>query len=148
VRHPAGSTLVEVMLALGLLGTFLVATVGLMALGLARLHAGGLRTQAISRARAIVEELSSGGIHRMPRRLGSDSGATSCRVDTRTSAAGTAWQAALDRELRGGHAEIQLESLGSPPPGLEHARAIRVTVTVFWPERGRERFATLTTVQL
>jgi hypothetical protein len=72
-------------------------------------------------------------------------------VDTRADAYAAKWQTTLDDALFESYAEIQIESLGpvgGPVPALDATRAIRVVVTVYWGERGRNRQIRLGTVRM
>ena len=59
-RRPApGATLIEVTIALGLLGSLLISAAGLAAFGSRQIRAGGSRSQALTIARSVVEEMAA-----------------------------------------------------------------------------------------
>ena len=72
LRFPTGASLVEVVIALGLLASALMAAAGLLAVGNRQVQGGGHRSQALAVAEAIVEELDVGGYARPIARLGCD----------------------------------------------------------------------------
>ena len=78
--------------------------------------------------------------------------ATSYTYDTRTEAFAAKWQTLLDDSLQyGSYATILVAAV--PPesggtPTLAAARAIRVTVTVFWAEGDRNRSVRVMTVRI
>lgn len=149
-RTQAGFSLVEVILALGLLAMVLISIAGLFLLGGSQVRSGRSSSEALSVARAIVEEMEGWGFRDAYGRWGFDGAATSYIVDTRVNAAATRWQAELDSMLRRAYGRIEIFSLGSGgmPPALNRTRAIRVVVTVHWDEGGRQRSVSLGTVRL
>ena len=83
------------------------------------------------------------------RSFGLSGSAVAYTVDSRFNTFAAKWQQALDADLQGGYALIDLESIadGAAPP-LNDARALRVTVTVSWKERLRSRTVQFATVRM
>jgi hypothetical protein len=83
--------------------------------------------------------------------FGSDGAATSYTYDTQVNTYAAKWQTMLDDGLElNSNATILVASV--PPavgavPALNAARAIRVTVTVFWSEGDRNRSVRVMTVR-
>jgi len=149
-RADRGFSLVEVILALGLLATVLISIAGLFILGGSQVRSGRSSSEALSVARAILEEMEGWRFPDLYERWGVDGAAASYRIDTRTNAAATRWQTELDSMLRGAYGMVEITSLGpgSSPPPLNRTRAIRVVVTVHWDDGGRHRKIELGTVRL
>jgi type II secretory pathway pseudopilin PulG len=151
-HHEQGFSMVEVVLALGLLAGVLISIAGLFILGTQQVESGRTATEALSVARGIIEEIDGWGFRQTYQLFGVDgSAATTATVDTRAAAYAAKWQTTLDDALFASHAEIAIESLGpvgGPVPPLDATRAIRVVVTVFWDERGRSRQIRLGTVRM
>lgn len=143
-----GFSLVEVILALGLLAMVLLSISGLFVLGGRQVKSGRQSTQALSVARAIVEEMEGWSFRQTYERYGFDGSQTAYVVDTRTNGYARKWQDALDGALAGAWATIELVSLGNPPQPLSATAAIRVLVTVHWEETGRQRQLRLGMVRL
>lgn len=146
----AGFSLPEVTLALALLGGVLISLSGLFVMSEGLVHGGQQQTVALSIARDILEETGGWHFEGLYDAFGLDGSAASYTIDTRSNARAAIWQAALDAELEGSHAEIVLESItesGSPPP-LNLATGIRLTVTVYWSEGPRSRSVGLATVRM
>jgi len=149
-RAQRGFSLVEVVLALALLGTVLIAISGLFALGSRQLQSGREQTTALAVARDVLEEMDAWGFDQLYGAYaipGTDAEGT---VDTRSPGYASRWQDTL-AGLDGGYAEIHIEALapgGGSPPALEQAEAIRIRVTVHWVEGARERELELATVRL
>ncbi len=155
VRADAGSpergfSLVEVILALGLLAFALVSIASLSVLGSRQLRSGRASTAALAVARSILEEMEGWGFRQTYEGLGLDGAAPIYSVDSRVNPAASSWQQDLEAALGGGHAEIDLASVepGQAPPPMNRARAIRVLVTVRWSEGVRRRAVQLATVRI
>ena len=149
-RDANGFSLIEVLLALGLLAGVLVATATLFVVSDRSVKGGRTASEALSVARSIVEEIQDWGFDQTYRGFGLDGTLASYTVDTRSNAFALKWQAILAQKLRHGHATIELDSLASsgPAPALAGAQAIRVLVTVHWEEGPRRRSIQLATVRM
>jgi type II secretory pathway pseudopilin PulG len=150
-NHERGFSLVEVIVALGLLAGVLISIAGLFVIGGRQVESGRTATEALSVARGILEEMDGWGFRQTYMLFGIDGTVTtSATVDTRVDAYSAKWQQTLDEALFESHAEILIESLGptNPPPNLATTRAIRVVVTVFWSEGNRDRSIRLGTVRM
>ncbi len=147
-----GFSLVEVILALGLLAVALISIAGMFILGGRQVRSGRASSEALSVARAILEEMEGWGFRDTYERYGFDGSAASYEVDSRTNAyvaTRTQWQADLSAMLPGSYALIDLSSLGpAGPPPMNCTHAIRVLVKVYWDEGGRPRNLQLGTVRL
>ena len=149
-RREGGFSLVEVILALGLLAMALVSIAGLFVLGGRQVKSGRSSSEALSVARAILEEMEDGGFRRTYEIYGFDGAAASYVADTRSNAYASRWQPELDASLHDGYALVELTSVGpdgSRPP-MNRSLAIRVLVTVQWAEGRRHRELWLGTVRL
>jgi len=143
-RNQKGLSLVEVVLALGLLATVLISVAGLFVLSDRQLKSGRASTEALSVGRAIMEEMDGWGFHQTYQLFGYDGNATSYSVDSRTNTYASKWQATLNQSLgqSTSHAIIDIQSLGPTGvavPNLDATHAIRVIVTVHWTEGLRQR---------
>ena len=151
-HHEKGFSLVEVVLALGLLAGVLISIAGLFILGSKQVESGRTATEALSVARGILEEMNGWGFGQTYQLYGIDgSAATTATIDTRNAGYAQKWQPTLDNALFNSHAEILIESLGpvgGPIPILNATRAIRVVVTVHWSEGPRNRQIRLGTVRM
>ena len=145
-----GFSLIEACLALGLLAVVLISIAGLFILGGREVKSGRSGSQALSVARAILEEMEGWGFRQTYERYGLDGSDGSYEIDTRSNAYASRWQTRLDGMLAGSHALIDLTSLGPAGSSLpmNRTRAIRVLVTVEWNEGERHRKLQLGTVRL
>ena len=153
-----GFSLVEVVVALGLLAGVLISIAGLFILGGRQVKSGRTVTEATSVARGILEEIDGWGFRQTYQMFGSDGSATSLTVNSRTNAYAQKWQPILDEKLVDAQAEIQVQSLipTGAVPNLNVTRYMRVLVTVSWQENTtdtagaarRERSVRLGTVRM
>ncbi len=147
-----GFSLVEVVIALGLLAGVLIAISGLFVIGGKQVKSGRTSSEALSVGRTILEEMNRWGFQQTYGAFGStyDGATTSYSIDTRTNTFASKWQSTLTEKLRNSYATILIESLGpsSTPPNLNASRAIRVLVTVFWDEGPRHRSAQVGMVRM
>ena len=151
-RPSAGFSLVEVIVAMGLLAGVLISIAGLMVVGNRQVKSGRHSSEALVVARMIFEDMNGWGFHQTYSLLGDDGSNDTLVVDTSVSTEDLTqtWQQALDGMLQQARAEIRLESIveeGSPPI-LSAASAIRIQVTIFWSEGPRDRKLQLSTVRM
>ena len=149
-RGQRGFSLIEVLLALGLLAGVLVATASLFVVSDRSVKGGRTASEALSVARSIVEEIQDWGFDQTYRAFGLDGSLAAYVVDTRSNSFASKWQATLGQRLRSGHATIELDALSASgaAPALAGAQAIRVLVTVRWEEGPRRRSIQLATVRM
>jgi type II secretory pathway pseudopilin PulG len=140
-KEQTGFSLVEVVVALGLLAAVLISISGLFVLAHKQVDSGRKHSVALSVARDILEEMDGWAFRQLYSEYGFDGSEASYTVDTRTSVAAEGWQQALTSELSDSHAEIVLASVDQSggSPALQDARAIRVEVSVYWKEGLRPR---------
>ncbi len=147
-----GMSLIEVILALGLLAGVLISVGGLFVMSERQVKSGKTATQALAVARAINEEINGWGFRQTYGVFGSDGSAASYTYDTRVNAYAAKWQTMLDDGLEhGSYATINVASselADGNTPNLNVAKAIRVTVTVFWSEGARNRNVRVMSVRM
>jgi len=150
-KNERGLSLIEVILALGLLAGVLISVAGLFILSERQVKSGKTATQALAVARAISEEINGWGFRQTYMVFGSDGTATNYTYDTEVNSFAAKWQTLLDDGLElDSNAQITVASVpptGGAAPALNAARAIRVTVTVFWSEGDRNRSVRVMTVR-
>ena len=137
-----GYSLVEVILALGLLGGVMVAISSMFVLGGQSVKSGKEMTEAISIAQDIVEEIKTFSFRSTYSFFGGATTGTGVTSDSTVLTDGAAqWQPGIDSKLHQGKAVVQITPVGGPdtPPQLGSADYIRVLVTVHWSEGVRSR---------
>jgi prepilin-type N-terminal cleavage/methylation domain-containing protein len=157
-RDERGFSLVEVIIALGLLAGVLVTISGLFVVGTKQVKSGRTSSEALAVAKEIQEDMYGWGYSQLWGMFGYDGQAATYTVDTRSCAACDAWQATLAKKLGpSAYASIKIDSIANAVGALQNfadasgailAKAVRVSVTVDWTEvPGRERSVTLGTTR-
>jgi type II secretory pathway pseudopilin PulG len=157
-RNERGFSLVEVVVALGLLAGVLIAIAGLFIIGGKQVKSGRTSSEAMALAREIHEEMNSFGYTQLWSYFGYNGQANTYTVDTRTNGACTAWQTTLRTKLgNSAYANIKLDSVANAAGATNNfadasgnilAKTVRVSVTVNWTEvPGRPRSVTVGTTK-
>jgi hypothetical protein len=140
-----GTSLTEVVIAMGLLAGLLVSVAGLLTLGNRHVRGGARASQALTVARTVLEDLEVVGYDRAYRSLGCDGALPACRAASGQPVV-AAWHELAETDLHAPRVEVRIEALGAI--SLDGARALRITVTVGWREGLRERRVQLTTLRV
>lgn len=153
LRSQQGFSLVEVVIALGLMAGVLISVAGLFVLGGRSVNSGRNSSEALAVGRQIIEEMNGWGFRQTYALYGFDGTANSYSVDSRTNAYASKWQPIVTERLgTGAFATVQINSLaasGTPPVlSASNCKAIRVVVTVFWNEGPRGRNVAVGTVRM
>lgn len=154
-----GFSLIEVIVALGLMAGVLIAIAGLFVLGGRSVKSGRTSSEALALGREIVEEMNAWGYAQLWGNFGLAGTANTYTVDTATcvTADCTGWQNSLVAKLgTTAHATIKLDNVvqaGQPlvnfvdGAGNLLSRNVRVTVNVLWTQvPGRSRQVSVVTV--
>jgi prepilin-type N-terminal cleavage/methylation domain-containing protein len=156
-RSQRGFSLIEVVIALGLLAGVLIAIAGLFILGGKSVKSGRTSSEALATAREIVEEMNGWGFSQLWGNFGLAGTAATYTIDTATCTTTecTSWQSMLVSKLgTSAHATIRVDSVAqgvSAVPnfvtgGAVTAKNVRVTVSVLWTQlTGRNRQVTVVT---
>ncbi len=149
-----GFSLVEVIIALGLLTAVLVAIGSMFVLGQSSVRSGREMTEATSIAQHILEDvnkLSYNGLNVFFVGAQNLNTLTSYTADTRVSGsyAQSQYKALIDDKLFKGYALIVLQPIGGnvKPAVWATGEAIRITVTVYWTELRKNRSLAMETVR-
>ena len=133
-RHPveSGMSLVEVLLALGLMASVMISVASLFVLGGQRVKGSRNMTQGMAIASNVMEDLYGLGVNIMPTTFpdccpGGCAAATGCTVTSDSDTfLQSRWMPTIDKELGRGRLEITLLPMGgsvSPPTfGVSMAR--------------------------
>ena len=147
----AGFSMIEVLLALGLLGAVLVSITSLFILGGKRVAQGRERTEAVAAATHIAETLDNMSYRGLYTNFSSvsDPGSTPgpISIDSRTHsvAQSMGWQSLIDERLENSYAIVTIERVGGT--SFRTAKGIRARTTIYWDDLNRTRNVTLETVR-
>jgi len=145
----AGFSLIEVIVALGILAGVLVSVAGLFVVGERQVARGRHQSTALVAAQTILEEIGVWNYDALWERFDSPGDVpalTALTTDTNPDSAASKWQPFLQEVLSNGRAEIRVESCDGS--NLNVTTAVRVVVTVSWDETTRTQRTELAMVRL
>lgn len=155
-----GFSLVEIVIALGLLAGVLIAIAGLFIMGGRSVKSGRTSSEALTLGKEIIEEMNGWGFSQLWGNFGlAGTSAKSYTVDTSScvTADCTSWQSTLASKLGAtAHATIKLDVVsqtGVATPdfvtaGVVTAKNVRITVNVLWTQvAGRNRQVAVVTTR-
>ena len=147
-ERQSGFSLLEVIIALGMLAGVLIAIGSMLILGGRQIRAGRNLTAATTLARDLMETYGKRAYVTLAADLGAapNENAKSVSSTTRGSPI-QSWQARINRQLHDGSATVSILPLGGGAASFASAAGIRVSVTVTWRERGWPRSVVLSTVR-
>lgn len=141
---PIGFSLIEVLIAIGLLASVLLSVASLFVLSSRTLKAGRSLTEATVLAQSMSEWLGAQSFEGTYLGLGASAVDSTWTADSADPGGPLSrWRSALEQDLDQGEATVQLEALGSGAPTFGTAAGLRVIVTVAWSDLGRPRRVTL-----
>ena len=147
-RAEGGFSLVEVIIAMGVLAGVLVSISSMFMLGGKQVKAGKTITEATAIAMDIVEEFETMSFTALYTSLGAVATDTTVTVDsTTTGSFMEPWQTDIDGKLENGSASVTATPLGPGTPNFGAATAVRVVITLTWNELGRPQSVGLATVR-
>ena len=153
-RKQEGFSLIEVVIALGLLAGVLIAIAGLFIMAGKSVKSGRTSSEALATAREIMEEMNGWGYSQLWGNFNLNGAATTYTIDTATCTTSdcTSWQSTLQSKLgTTAHATIKLDSVaqGATAPtnfNTTTCKNVRVTINVLWTQvTGRNRQVTIVT---
>jgi len=151
VRHgqaERGFSLVEVVIAIGVLAGVLLSICSMFILGGRQVKTGKTITEATAISHAIMESFDTLSFTALYTTFGAAATDTTKTVtSTTTGTPITPWQTEIDRKLQGGVATVTLLPEGPATPNFGTATGIRITVALTWTELGRAQTVTLSTVR-
>ena len=140
-----GFSLIEVVIAIGVLAGVLLSICSMFILGGRQLKTGKTMTEATALTHDIMETFDNMSFTSMYTTFGATGTSTSqTAVSTGTNPL-TPWQAEISKKLEGGSATVVLLPIGGANFGS--AVGIKMTVTINWTELGRAQSVSLSTVR-
>jgi len=141
-----GFSLIEVVLAIGILAGVLLSICSMFILGGRQLKTGKTMTEATAIAHDIMETFDKLSFTSLYTTFGATTSTTSVTaVSTGMSNPVTPWNAEITRKLEGGSATVTLVPVGGANFGA--AIGIKMSVTVNWTELARAQVVSLSTVR-
>lgn len=147
-RDERGFSLVEVVIAIGVLAGVLLSICSMFILGARQLKTGKTMTEATTICHAIMESFDNLSFTALYTTFGAAASDTTMTVtSTTTGSAVASWQAEISRKLDSGVATVTILPQGPGTPNFGTATGIRMTVTVTWTELARPQAVSLSTVR-
>lgn len=147
-RDERGFSLVEVVIAMGVLAGVLLSICSMFILGGQQLKTGKTITEATTICHAIMESFDSLSFTALYTTFGAAASDTTRTVtSTTTGSAIASWQTEIGRKLDNGVATVTILPQGPGTPNFGAATGIRMTVTVNWTELARPQSVSLSTVR-
>lgn len=141
-----GFSLIEVVIAIGVLAGVLLSICSMFIMGGRQLKGGKTMTEATAMAHDIMETFDKLSFTSLYTTFGAASTASTVTITTSTGTnVITPWQAEVTRKLASGVASATLDQVGGTNFG--DALGIKMTVTVTWNELGRPQTVTLSTIR-
>ncbi len=141
-----GFSLIEVVIAIGVLATVLLSICSMFILGGRQVKSGKTMTEATALAHDLMEtfdKLSYTGLYTTFGAVAADT--TKSVTTTGITNPTTPWRTEVERKLDNGVATTRLDPVGGTNFG--NAIGIKMTVTVAWNELGRPQSVTLSTIR-
>lgn len=147
-RDEGGFSLIEVVIAIGVLAGVLLSICSMFILGGRQLKTGKTMTEATTICHAIMESFDNLSFTALYTTFGAAASDTTRTVtSTTTGSAVASWQAEISRKLDGGVATVTILPQGPGTPNFGTATGIRMTVAVTWTELARPQAVSLSTVR-
>jgi Tfp pilus assembly protein PilV len=147
-EREGGFSLVEVIIAIGVLAGLLLSIATMFILGGRQVKAGKTITEATTLAQDMMEEFDRSSFTSLYTNLGAATTDTTRTVlSTTTGSPVAGWQTEIARKLANGSASVTVDAVGAGTPNFGTAAGIRLTVNIAWSELGRPQSVRLSTVR-
>ena len=147
-RGARGFSLVEVVIAIGVLAGLLLSIATMFILGGRQVKNGKTITQATALAQDIMEEFDRASFTGLYTSLGAASTDTTRTVNSTTGGSPIQpWQTEVERKLANGVATVTIDAVGNGTPNFGTAAGIRLTVNISWNELGQAHAVRMSTVR-
>ena len=141
-----GFSLIEVVIAIGVLAGVLLSICSMFIMGGRQLKGGKTMTEATALAHDIMETFDKLSFNSLYTTFGATTVSTTISITTSTGTnVITPWKAEVTRKLDSGVATATLDPVGGTNFG--NAIGIKMTVTLTWNELGRPQTVTLSTIR-
>jgi type II secretory pathway pseudopilin PulG len=147
-RSEGGFSLIEVVIAIGVLAGVLLSICSMFILGGRQLKTGKTVTEATAICHAIMESFDSLSFTALYTTFGAAATDTTMTVSSTTiGSAIQPFQTEIARKLSNGVATVTVIPRGPGTPNFGTAIGIRMTVTITWTELARPQSVSLSTVR-
>jgi prepilin-type N-terminal cleavage/methylation domain-containing protein len=143
-----GFSLVEVIIAIGILAGVLLSIGSMFMLGGRQVKTGKTITEATALCHDIMEDFDARSFTALYTGLGAVATDTTRTVFSNvTGSPINPWQTEINRKLDGGVASVTMQAMGPGTPNFGTATGIRITASLTWTELGRPQTVAITTTR-
>jgi Tfp pilus assembly protein PilV len=147
-RNEQGFSLIEVVLAIGVLAGVLLSIASMFIMGGRQVKTGKTITEATALAEDLMEAFDKQSFVALYTNMGAaTTDSTFTVLSTTTGSPIASWQAEILRKLDGGSGAVTIDAVGNGTPTFGACAGIKMTVTVSWSELGRTQSVKLSTVR-
>lgn len=147
-RGERGFSLVEVIIAIGVLAGLLLSIATMFILGGRQVKNGKTITQATTLVQDIMEEFDRASFTGLYTSLGAATTDSTRTVLSTTGGSPIApWQSEVQRKLDNGVATVTIDAVGPGTPNFGTAAGIRLTVGISWNELGQQHQVRMSTLR-
>ena len=145
-----GFSLVEVVIAIGVLAGVLISISSMFIMGGRQVKTGKTMTEATALAHAIMETLDAQSFLALYTNVGAAGTDQTMTVSSNVTGSPIAsWKAEISRKLENGVGSVRIDPFGgtASPPTFGSCVAIKLTVTLTWNELGRSQTVQVSTMR-
>jgi len=147
-RREQGFSLIEVVLAIGVLSGVLLSIASMFIMGQRQVKTGKTITEATALAQDLMEAFDKQSFVALYTNLGAATTDTTFTVLTTTTGSPIApWQTEIARKFNGGSGSVTIDPVGNGTPNFGNCTGIKLTVVLSWNELGRVQSVRLATVR-
>ena len=147
-RSESGFSLIEVILAIGVMSGVMLSIASMFILGGRQVKTGKTITEATALAQDLMEAFDKQSFVSLYTNLGAAATDTTRTVlSTTTGSPIVSWQTEIDRKFASGVGQVTIDAVGNGTPNFGNCAGIKLTVTVSWSELGRPQSVKLSTVR-
>jgi Tfp pilus assembly protein PilV len=147
-RRESGFSLIEVILAIGVMSGVLLSIASMFIMGGRQVKTGKTITEATALAQDLMEAFDKQSFVALYTQLGAaTTDSTFTVLSTATGSPIVSWQTEIGRKFANGVGQVTIDAMGNGTPTFGSCTGIKLTVTVSWSELGRPQSVKLSTVR-
>jgi type II secretory pathway pseudopilin PulG len=147
-RRDSGFSLIEVVLAIGILSGVLLSIASMFIMGQRQVKTGKTITEATALAQDLMEAFDKQSFVALYTNLGAaTTDSTFTVLSTTTGSPIASWQTEIARKFASGTGQVTIDAIGNGSPTFGTCAGIKLTTTVSWSELGRPQSVKLSTVR-
>ena len=147
-RGESGFSLIEVILAIGVLSGVLLSIASMFIMGGRQVKTGKTITEATALTQDLMEAFDKQSFTSLYTQLGAaTTDSTFTVLSTTTGSPIASWQTEIGRKFANGVGQVTIDAVGNGTPTFGSCTGIKLTATLSWSELGRPQSVKLSTVR-